>query len=354
MTHAVSARRTLASTTPSLRLSNIAELRLFFAVCVLVSHTIQLGGFTRYDIWRVILSSEVAVQGFFILSGYLVLGSYERSASLGDFYVRRFLRIYPAYAVAVLVMLGLGLLQTVVMDRPVAKEDIPRYLIANLSLLNFIQPGVAGVFSDRAYTEINGALWTIKLEMMFYALVPMVHAAGRHFGFRIVGAALMLLGLLWKPVLEMLSETNLLRIHPALMHQLPGQLHFFAIGILMFDAMRTPARARGHAATVAMATMLAALLHGGSLALQIALLCLFIFAVTRLRQAPTPFSRHDLSYGVYLCHFPIIQLLATAGFTVWGAGLFLMAVLGLATVYAALSWRWVEAPALRLAGKAAA
>ncbi len=57
---------------------NLQELRLFFALSVVVAHSIGLAKYTEWDIIRKILSSEVAVQGFFILSGFLVYGSFER------------------------------------------------------------------------------------------------------------------------------------------------------------------------------------------------------------------------------------------------------------------------------------
>lgn len=336
------------------RLNNAAELRLFFALCVLVSHTIQLAGFSQYDIWRSILSSELAVQGFFILSGYLVMGSFERSTGWKDFYLRRLLRIYPAYAAAVFIFLLLSVLQAVALGRNIQWQEVPRYIVANLILLNFVQPGIGGLFEGQAFTEINGALWTIKLEVLFYTIVPFLYAMGRRWSLRRVAVVLILLGLAWRLGLSSLAVNYNLAVHPALAHQLPGQLHFFAVGILLFDASHHPHARRGHAMVLLAALTLAVVLSGPRLALQLGGLCVLIYVVSRLPQAPTPFSKHDLSYGVYLCHFPIIQLLIGAGLVTHGASLFLITVFSLATGYAWLSWRLIEAPALRLARRSAA
>ena len=78
------------------------------------------------------------------------------------------------------------------------------------------------------------------------------------------------------------------------------------------------------------------------------LLSAFIYVITCLPQWRTPFGQHDLSYGVYLCHFPIIQLLIAFGLASQGILVFLSATLLLASLYALASWRWVEEPALRL------
>lgn len=338
----------------SAKLNNIAELRLFFALCVVVAHTIQLAGFTQYDILRKILSSEVAVQAFFILSGFLVMGSYARSPGVADFYYRRLLRIYPGYAVAVLFFLALCLLQAQIQGHAVVRAEILRYLWANLSLLNFFQPTLGGVFESSAYREINGALWTIKLEVMFYALVPLLHACAQRWSLRHTAVMLMVVGLGWRPLLDLLQHQLGLSMHPSLAHQLPGQLHFFALGILLFDVSRQPGRASGNA-LVALAGVALAFGMGQwgmgqpRLALQMLLLLVFIHLVTRLPQARTPLGKTDLSYGVYLSHFPIVQLLVGTVVWQWGAEAFLLLVLALASAYALLSWRYIEQPALRLA-----
>lgn len=337
-----------------MKFNNIAELRLLFALCVVVSHTIQLAGFKQYDAWRLILSSEVAVQAFFILSGFLVLGSYARTPQIGGFYLRRILRIYPAYVVAVLLFLALGIAQARSLGAEVRFSEVGRYLVANLSLLNFLQPGVTGVFHSHAYTEINGALWTIKIEMMFYALVPLLHACGRRWSFRLVAAMLMIIGLCWRPLLDLLQASTGQNIHPSLAHQLPGQLHFFGLGVLLFDLANRPAHRFGNAWIALGAVLLACTLGDMRAALQMLLVSLFIFAATHMRQWRTPFEDADFSYGVYLSHFPIIQLLIGAGAASLGAGGFLALVLVLATAYAMASWHRVERPALQLTRNAAA
>jgi peptidoglycan/LPS O-acetylase OafA/YrhL len=332
-----------------LRLSNISELRLFFALSVLVSHTIQLAGFSRYDIWRHILSSEVAVQGFFILSGFLVLGSYARHPRQGDFYLRRLLRIYPGYAVAVLVFLALCLTEAASHAQLPTAAQVLRYLVSNLLLLNFLQPGLDGVFSGNAYHEINGALWTIKLEVMFYALVPLLYRIGRRWSFRTLGIGLIVIGLAWRPALALIEAALGHGLHPSLAYQLPGQLHFFGLGVLLCDASRQRSQAVGNLGVLLAAVAAALAIGDGRLAAQMLLLSSFIYAITRLPQWPTPFERHDLSYGVYLCHFPIIQLLIAFGLAGQGILVFLATTLGLASLYALASWRWIESPALRLA-----
>ena len=57
--------------------------------------------------------------------------------------------------------------------------------------------------------------------------------------------------------------------------------------------------------------------------------------------------RHDLSYGIYLWHFPIIQALVALG--AFAQAPWITAALAAALIVGAAwaSWRWIESPALR-------
>lgn len=328
------------------RFKNINELRLMFALSVLISHAIQLGQFASYDILRTIFSSEIAVQGFFILSGFLVFGSYSRMLNIRSFYMRRFFRIYPGYVMALILFLFFALIQSYLYGQEVAGREVARYFGFNLLLLNFLQPSIDGVFQLNPYHDINGALWTIKIEVMFYALVPLLYWIGRRWSLRFVAVTLILVGLSWRPLLDLVSLGGW-HLHPSFAHQLPGQLHFFGFGILMFDASVNNGHWIGNVTIVIVATLLAGLIGAPSVIVRVLLLSLFCFGITQLPQMNLPLGDRDLSYGIYLSHFPIIQLLIGAGIDGLGAELFMPLVLLLSVAYAIVSWKCVELPALQ-------
>lgn len=328
------------------KFNNLSELRFFFATAVLISHAIQLAQFDEYKFLRHVFSSEVAVQGFFILSGFLVIGSYSRTLNIAKFYKRRFFRIYPAYFVAVLLFLVLALSQAYLQNVDVNNGQIFRYLVVNSLFLNFLQPGIDGVFRLGGYQEINGALWTIKLEVMFYALVPLLYRAGRRWSFRAIGVALIMIGLSWIPLLELFSSIFEVVLNPALAHQLPGQFHLFGFGVLMFDITQRPQHLLGSVGIALAAVLLSGLAIDMSMAMQIFLLLVFIIIVCQLPQLRSHLGDMDLSYGVYLSHFPIIQLLIGSGAASFGVGIFLVLVLAIALIYALASWHWIERPAM--------
>lgn len=137
-------------------------LRLVFASTVFAYHLMFLAlspgerlenGFAELSL--------LAVQGFFVVSGALVYGSLQRSGNLGSYTEKRIRRLYPAYAVIVLVPALYALFKTG------AIVDVGRYLGANLIFLNFLEPNLPGLFEGQVEPTVNGSLWTLKIEVMF-------------------------------------------------------------------------------------------------------------------------------------------------------------------------------------------
>ena len=336
----------------SLKLNNITELRLFFASCVIFSHAVQLSGASHLDIIRIVMNSEVAVQGFFILSGYLVFGSYDRLRNARVFYWRRFLRIYPAYAIAVLLFLALGLLQAMFVGQNVRWSDVPPYLLANLSTLNFLYPTVQGVFAGNPLDVINGALWSIKVELMFYALVPILYAIAVRYPIGLLSGLLIAAGAIWWPALTYAGDLAGVVVPLSFKYQVPGQLHFFGLGIALFAHSQDRISTVALGGLTAFAVLLLLALGLTREALHAMGLVTVIGTISSLPQLKDVFGRNDISYGVYLSHFPTIQLLLAAGAGQWPFLLFISTVLCLVLTYGYLSWTYIERPALAWARKA--
>lgn len=329
-----------------LQFHNLQELRLFFAVCVVIAHSVQLGGYSEWNILRKVFSSEVAVQGFFILSGFLVYGSFDRAPDLEPYLRRRVARIIPAYVAAVLLFLCLVLAQYLLQGGkmpPVA--SLMRYLAANLSLLNFLQPGLPGVFEGNLYPELNGALWTIKVEMMFYLMVPILWLVARGVGFVPMVLGTMLVGTFWVPFLEFI-EVGGLRLPAAFAHQMPGQLQFFGLGLLIHGLAR-----KGLSWPVAIAcyaTVAGLGVVSGTIGMVAKMtgLLVVILSLTRLPQATHALSHRDISYGIYLSHYPMLQLAIAQGLRPENGLVFAVCAVTAALAYGLASWHLIESPML--------
>ncbi len=65
--------------------NNFDLLRLLFAGVVCVVHAQQLSGMSELTFVTWALSSTVAVKAFFVVSGYLIFMSYDRSSSIWSY-----------------------------------------------------------------------------------------------------------------------------------------------------------------------------------------------------------------------------------------------------------------------------
>lgn len=322
-------------------------VRLALACFVFLYHAVALSAGPEGGPFEVELSilAELSIQSFFIVSGLLVYGSLERSTSIADYAGKRVRRLYPAYAVVILVPALFSLV--VSFGSEDAITGIFRYLAANLVFLNFLEPSLPGLFEDHRFSELNGALWTLKIEVMFYLVLPVLAwILSRLKSAWWVGlAALTVSAFVWVrliPVLDLPFSQQLAR-------QLPGQMMFFAAGMALWRLRhRILPRAR-------------LCLFLGAAALYVSLIVpelysLRVLGLTGLLVgvAFTPGPNlnaarwGDISYGVYIVHFPIVQALIALGvFEVLGliGGIGASALLVLVVSYGL--WWWVEKPSLR-------
>ena len=313
-----------------------------FVYQAIVLSSAQPGG--AIEGWLAIMA-ELSIQGFFIVSGALVFGSYERSQGLVDYAEKRVRRLYPAYAVVILVPAAIAAVYALQSDQSVM--DVLRYVGANLIFLNFLEPNLPGVFEGQRFTEVNGALWTLKIEVMFYLVLPLIAwllaRLGKYWWAGI--GALTLMSFLWVELM-MSSESALA---PVLGRQLPGQMMYFAAGIALWKIWPIArAQATWFGVTGGVALALSLLIPGLETLRVLGLAGLIAGLAFGPGPAMNVASYGDVSYGIYIVHFPIVQMLVSVGaFTVLGiaGGLFLSAILVVLTSYAL--WWWVEKPALR-------
>jgi len=329
--------------------NNFDLLRFLFAGAVVLYHAHICSRAPELDFLRVI-SADLAVKSFFVVSGFLVFMSFEQSRSTREYFGKRIRRIYPAYVTVVVAAAVLGACITEVSWREYFASGLWRYLAANLAFANFLAPTLPGVFVHNPVTEVNGALWTIKIEVMFYVLVPALAWLARRWGRTSVLAVAYVFGIAWSVCLGLVAaRTEGGAVLARLAYQLPGQLGYFAAGALCYYHL--PALRRHWTSAVALG--IGGLLVGSAWpALKIgiepaALALVVVFLAFGVRHLGN-FARHgDLSYGVYIIHVPVLQTLVAAGAferNPFGA---LALAIALVLVLAFASWHLVEKPFLQ-------
>lgn len=329
---------------------NILLVRLIAALLVIYGHCAVGGANTvPYDFvhWVVpdIWTQLLGLYAFFLLSGILVTLSYLRTPHLARFLRARLLRIWPALAVCVLawafvfgpMLTELPLATYFSTERP----DSPyRYAYQGLSI--FQTPHfLPGVFAHNfAANHVNSPLWTIAAESTLYLWVA---GAG----------VLRLLRLPWLTSFAIAAIFSYLILWPMsrgqvdLTHQLqPIVQGFFGAGVIMCLLRKYIRVSSGIMLVIAIAFGLSRLTmhHLPFALLATAYGVLWIAYVPRLPEMPL---RADFSYGAYLWGWPVQQTIVQVLHVKSPLVIFAIAA-PIALVIGALSWFWIEKPALRL------
>ncbi|GAA3964900.1 acyltransferase [Allohahella marinimesophila] len=329
-----------------LKSNNFDLIRLLLAAIVCLVHAWELSGFVELAWIGTVFSSQVAVSAFFVISGFLIVMSFERSASLRTYAVKRIRRIYPAYAIViVLSAFGLFFVSTVPAEAYFSEAWLD-YLLANLVFLNFLEPSLPGVFAANQLSAVNGALWTLKIEAMFYIAVPVLIWLSRTFNPLSVLLLGYLFSLMYALGLQNYGEQIGSQFLVRLAHQLPGQLSYFLAGAFFFYFLDL--FLRRVLLFVVPSVLIIAVNHVYALPIllpfAIATLVIFCGLFCFLGN----FGKYgDYSYGVYIVHFPIIQVLLACQVFVSQPWQFLLATVMLTAVSAVLLWHLVEKKFLR-------
>jgi peptidoglycan/LPS O-acetylase OafA/YrhL len=320
--------------------NNFDSLRIALALIVVGAHLADVTGRPEFQVFRPFFDSDFAVKAFFAISGFLVMRSYASGSSLGEFAEKRIRRIYPAYLCAVLLCLVIGgAMTTLPMGDFVSSMATWKYLAFNAAFLNFLHPTLPGVFESNPMPAMDGALWTLKIEVALYLCVPCIFWLFKRLRPLPVAVGLTAVSVAWAYFFLSKGSAELAR-------QFPGQLSYFVLGSLL--AM--DGRVFGKVGYITVASGLAYWAVRGTVLDPIvqpffyASLTIFLATAGRIH---VPAGRYgDVSYGIYLYHFPIIQALYALGaFANPWPGAAEALVLTLAAAY--LSWHLVERPILR-------
>ncbi len=165
--------------------NNLNIIRLLLALAVIVSHSFPValgpGGDTREEplyTWthQQESSGAVAVDLFFLISGLLVTASWLRSKSMQDYLMKRVLRIYPGFIVAM--GFSAALIWVICPEfRAAVVHPVGWLLLLLQNLLDLSNSSISykGIFAGNPYPNMaNASLWTIPVEFFCYLIVLII------------------------------------------------------------------------------------------------------------------------------------------------------------------------------------
>ncbi len=106
----------------------------------------------------------VGVQMFFLISGMVIFMTLERCRGFGDFMARRFLRLFPAMAIASAILFAFHRATNLP-----APEGPPDWLDL-LPGLTFVSPSFYHAILHLSVRTLDDVYWTLHVEVAFYAL----------------------------------------------------------------------------------------------------------------------------------------------------------------------------------------
>lgn len=313
-------------------------VRLVLACLVIASHSFELvaGNRTTEPLTRLfggVSLGELAVDGFFFVSGYLISQSMIRSTSWRLYLASRVLRIVPGFVVAYLL--------TLLLIGPLTGGDLlalagPDGVTAAQRLITLQGPELAGALAGAPIPDLDSSMWTIAYEIRSYAIVLLLGLCGVLTRPRLY-AAVLLAALAWL----VLGNVGI-----------GAKLYVISLCGGAFHVLRhwIP-RYTGRRALIAAAAAAAMLFAGRSAEFGLAVFAGYALLWFCLASQPTRLNaigrRVDISYGLYLYAWPVQNTLvwtfpAIHPLTVFCAATPIAAALGW------LSWTLVEKPALTL------
>lgn len=336
--------------------NNLNLLRFLAATAVLVTHSYALTtGQPAAEPLRATLGvtwGSIAVDVFFITSGYLVTASLLRSRNWVEFVLARVLRIYPAlWVMLVLTVFGMGMALT---DLPwsayLSSKQVYVYLARCGSLLGDMAYLLPGVFERNPYPgAVNGSLWTLPLEVRMYALLlaawVVCRAVPRSGSKAFAGATILACGL--SGIHVGLAQLNSHGATPWI-----ALLFMFSTGAVIYH-LRDRVVISAPVFVVALVSVLIATTFSRNAFFWVYHTCIgylvICFSYLPWRAIRSFNKLGDYSYGIYIYAYPVQQTIADLWPGVGLAGMLCGSLAG-TLLLAALSWHGVERRALALKG----
>ncbi|MGP0061685.1 MAG: acyltransferase family protein [Beijerinckiaceae bacterium] len=335
------------------RENNFGFLRLIFATLVIVSHSPELvdGNRSREiltQIFGTMSFGEAAVDGFFLVSGYLITKSYIQSQSTASYLIKRVLRIVPGYLVSfwicVLVVAPfVGAEKTVLSAQNFEHQFLLVFLLS--------APDVPGSFHGLPYAALNGSMWTIAYEFRCYLAAAVLGLLGvytpRYRRFLLVAVIAFLILNAAGAMHEIHLPGSSLVGSPEISIRFAA---VFGVGAVYY-VFRDKIRLTSFGAVIAATVLVVMLFNHYAAEATFAvlggyLIFWFAFKVPVFRASRFD-NNADISYGLYLYAWPIQSLIIWSDRAVNPWLLCCMSVIG-AGILGYASWRLIEKPALHL------
>ena len=327
---------------------NIQFLKFMAAILVIFSHSFSIAtGFSDNEPISLLTNAQLsggslAVAFFFFISGYFITRSMIRLQKAFSFFHARIIRIFPTLVVVILITVFI--VGPICTNLPIQdyfqNTSTYRYLLNCLLLRVHLLPGV---FTTNPYPySVNGALWTLPVEFLCYSVCFLLYKLKllqTHKTWTTIPVAI-----LYVFVMQYLAD----KWHITLAASLIKPTMLFYMGILCY-IYRDYIKLNKVLALTCFIIMLV-LNHLGYLSIGIIILLPYMILTLGwgLTQHFSNFSTlGNYSYGIYLCGFPIQQIITTCFNGTMSPYLNTLLSIPLSVLFGCLLYHFIEKPFIK-------
>ena len=342
------------------RVNNFDLIRLIAALQVAIHHSLSHLEVEHISSMILTISSYFpGVPVFFFVSGFLISKSYENNSRIKEYASNRILRIYPALIICTFAALLSIYLTGYLENRDFSIIEFVLWVVGQISVFQFYNPEFMREFGTGV---MNGSLWTISVELQFYIMVPIIyyvfglakqnntnrnllilifvfmlfHVGKYSFNqeydenllFKLFGVSF--IPWIWMFLVGVLFQKNFVTLHKFL----SGKALFILPLYLMISYYSTTyfGWSMGNGINPILYLFLASFV--------------FSFAYSFPMLSQNLLKRNDISYGVYIYHIPVVNVLIYYGYTT--KVVYVVAAIIATILLAGLSWFVFEKNSMKL------
>ena len=319
-------------------------IRYFFAFSLILVHFCTVTGTPQF--WFV--SGGTRVKAFFIITGFLVVYSFIRRKNLKVYISKRARRILPAYITVILLCTLLGcLLSDLTPIQYFTSGQTYRYLLSNITFQNYLEPCLPGLFTHNLLHPVNGSLWSMKVEVLFYICVPFIVWMMRRTNKLVILVTIFLFSVVYNLFFAYLFQKTGVRFYWLMQHQLGGQMIYFFGGIAILLYFDRFCRYIKWIFPIGVALFLLSKQNIVLHYIEPISFAVIIIGIAYFCKPLNFLKKYDnISYGLYLYHFPVVQVLVHFHVNQYSIPLCFVLTLFITIVLATLSWKIIEKPIL--------
>lgn len=343
------------------RINNFDFIRLIAALQVVFLHSVEHLNIPVSEDIISFISLFPGVPIFFLISGFLISASYEKShGSIKQYFINRVLRIYPALWACFI----FSLITVFIFFEPSFNtKEFLLWCVAQLSFVQFYNPSF---LRDYGVGVLNGSLWTITVELQFYIAIPILYFIASKFTKKVTNKRTLLASLALafiafifaNYIYQSTSFTDKSLLSKLYAVSLIPHLYMFLFGIFIqrnihkisaFVENRFFVWLVIYSIVIPICNYFELKTGGNYISL-----VPFLFLSALIISLAYSFNgalgkslhRNDISYGVYIYHMIFINIFVNKGYT---ESYYSLALIFLLTItFGILSWIYIEKPALSL------